>query len=102
MIALRLTNSSDRGKVETARPDDVGALSGMLPALRTGEGMVLGEAMPIASRIQFFKARKRPVADDQDMPTAWQQPRPEPLHYSAALDNWRHQTDVSGMEEEDA
>jgi hypothetical protein len=102
MIALRLTNSADRGKVEAAMPDDLGTLSGMLPALRTGEGMVLGEAMPIPSRIQFFKARKRPVGDDPDMPAAWQQLRPQPGQYGAALNNWRHQTDVSGMEEDDA
>lgn len=102
MIALRLTNSSDRGKVEAAMPDDLGALSGMLPALRTGEGMVLGEAMPIPSRIQFFKARKRPVGDDPDMPAAWRQPRPEQAHYGAALRNWRHQTNVAGTGEGDA
>lgn len=102
MIALRLTNSADRSKVESAMPDDLGALSGMLPALRTGEGMVLGEAMPIPSRIQFFKARKRPQGDDPDMPDAWRRPRPDPAHYKRALDNWRHQTDVTDEEADDA
>jgi len=102
LIALRLTNSADRGKVESAMPDDLGPLSGMLPALRTGEGMVLGEAMPIPSRIQFFKARKRPIGDDPDVPQAWQQPRPDGTQYKMALENWRHQADVSGPEEEDA
>ena len=102
LIALRLTNSADRGKVESAMPDDLGPLSGMLPALRTGEGMVLGEAMPIPSRIQFFKARKRPIGDDPDVPQAWQQPRPDGTQYKMALENWRHQADISGPEEEDA
>lgn len=102
MIALRLTNASDRGKVEGTMPDDLGALAGMLPALRTGEGIVLGEAMPIPSRIQFFRARKRPVGDDPDMPDAWRRPRPDQLHYGAALRNWRHQTNVTGSGEEDA
>jgi hypothetical protein len=102
MIALRLTNSADRAKVEAAMPDDLGALSGMLPALRTGEGMVLGEAMPIPSRIQFFKARKRPRGDDPEMPQAWREPRPDGTHYQSALNNWRHQTDVTGKEEDDA
>jgi hypothetical protein len=93
MIALRLTNSLDRAKVEAAMPDDLGALSGMLPALRTGEGMVLGEAMPIPSRIQFFKARKRPRGDDSNMPDAWREPRPDGGHYASALNNGRHQAD---------
>lgn len=95
MIALRLTNSADRAKVEAAMPDDLGALSGMLPALRTGEGMVLGEAMPIPSRIQFFKARKRPRGDDPNMPDAWREPRPDGAHYESALNNWRHQAGVT-------
>ena len=98
MIALRLTNSADRAKVEAAMPDDLGPLSGMLPALRTGEGLVLGEAMPIPSRIQFFKARRRPRGDDPDMPEAWRRPRPDPVHYKSALNNWRHQADVTGKD----
>lgn len=96
MIALRLTNSADRAKVEAAMPDDLGALSGMLPALRTGEGLVLGEAMPIPSRIQFFKARKRPRGDDPEMPEVWRNPRPDSAKYSDALNNWRNQDDVTG------
>ncbi len=95
MIALRLTNSADRTKVEGAMPDDLGALSGMLPALRTGEGIVLGEAMPIPSRIQFFKARKRPRGDDPEMPEAWRKKRPNADQYKSALNNWRHQTDMT-------
>lgn len=102
MIALRLTNSGDRTKVEAAMPDDLGALSGMLPALRTGEGMVLGEAMPIPSRIRFFKARRRPRGDDPEMPQAWRKPRPGVADYQNALNNWRHQTNVTRKEKENA
>jgi len=102
MIALRLTNSADRTKVESAMPDDLGSLSGMLPALRTGEGIVLGEAMPIPSRIQFFKARKRPRGDDPEMPEAWRQERPNSNQYETALKNWRHQADMTEKETSDA
>lgn len=102
MIALRLTNTVDRTKVEGTMPDDLGALSGMLPALRTGEGIVLGEAMPIPSRIQFFKARKRPRGDDPEMPEAWRKDRPNCNQYKAALNNWRHQTDIARKESNDA
>ena len=102
MISLRLTNSADRSRVEAAMPDDLGAMAGMLPALRTGEGFVVGEAMPIPSRIQFFKARKRPRGDDPSMPEAWRVPRPDSSDYARALKNWRHQADVSGREAGDA
>ncbi|MCP4603485.1 MAG: ATP-binding protein [Proteobacteria bacterium] len=102
MIALRLTNSADRTKVEGAMPDDLGALSGMLPALRTGEGIVLGEAMPIPSRIRFFRARTRPRGDDPEMPEAWRNARPSGDHYRAALNNWRHQTAIARKDTNDA
>ena len=74
----------------------------MLPALRTGEGLVLGEAMPIPSRIQFFKARKRPKGNAPEMPEAWRKPRPEAKYYESALNNWRHRRDVAGKEQADA
>ena len=102
MIALRLTNSADRSEVESALPNDLGTLAGMLPALRTGEGLVLGEAMPIPSRIQFFKARKRPKGNAPEMPEAWRKPRPEAKYYESALNNWRHRRDVAGKEQADA
>ena len=102
MIALRLTNRADREKVEAAMPDDLGALTGMLPALRTGEGVVIGEAMPIPSRIEFFRARVRPRGDDPEMPEAWRQTRPDGTNYGAALKNWRHQADATGVGDDDA
>lgn len=102
MIALRLTNSADRTEVESAMPDDLGALASMLPGLRTGEGIVIGEAMPIPSRIQFFKARKRPRGDDPDIPEAWRKQRPVGAHYKSALNNWRHQKIVKGKDENNA
>ena len=83
-------------------PDDLGALSGMLPSLRTGEGIVIGEAMPIPSRIQFFKARNRPIGDDPDMPDAWRKVRPDGADYRQAVANWRHQADVADDEVDDA
>ena len=95
MIALRLSNQQDRAKVQNALPDDIGALSAMLPALRTGEGVVVGEAMPIPSRIRFFRASRKPIGDDPRMPQAWREQRPDPAGYAQALANWRRQSATS-------
>ena len=98
MIALRLTNSADRMKVQAALPDDLGSLTGLLPSLRTGEGLVVGEAMPIPSRIRFARAANKPKGDDPDMPKAWQQQqRPDPSLYSQAIANWRWQSCSRGL-----
>ena len=71
MIALRLTNSADRSKVMSAMPDDLGNIAAMLPSLRTGEGLVIGETMPIPSRILFRRAVNKPVGDDANLGSAW-------------------------------
>lgn len=93
MIALRLTNSSDRGKVSAAVPDDLGGLVEQLPSLRTGEGIFLGEAMPIPSRVRVRKARQKPVGEDPKLPDVWQVPnRPDGHLYTQALANWRAQS----------
>lgn len=98
MIALRMTNSADRAKVEAAMPDDLGALSSLLPSLRTGEGLVIGEAMPIPSRIQFYRAANKPFGDDPDVAIAWSKERPDGTTYKDALNNWRRQSNIPEKE----
>jgi hypothetical protein len=93
MIALRLTNTADRAKVAAALPDDLGGLADLLPSLRTGEGLFLGEAMAIPSRVRVRKALKKPVGDDPKLPDTWQNTeRPAGLLYTQALANWRAQS----------
>jgi len=97
LIALRLTNASDRSKVAATVPDDLGGLVDLLPSLRTGEGVFLGEIMPIPSRVRVRKAREKPVGDDPKLPEAWQTaPRPDASLYTNALSNWRAQSTSAG------
>ena len=93
LIALRLTNTSDRSKVAATVPDDLGGLVDLLPSLRTGEGIFIGEIMPIPSRVRIRKARQKPIGDDPKLPETWQRsPRPDSALYTHALSNWRAQT----------
>jgi DNA helicase HerA-like ATPase len=92
MIALRVTNGADRGAVNATVPDDLGGLVALLPSLRTGEGLVLGEALQIPSRVRIDRAPERPVGDDPKLPDVWLRPRPDPAGYADALGAWRAQT----------
>ena len=93
MIALRLTNATDRAAVDRALPDDLGNLAAVLPSLRTGEALVVGEAMPIPSRIRFRRAARKPKGDDADVGARWRRAdRPDPKHYRVAVENWRRQS----------
>jgi DNA helicase HerA-like ATPase len=98
LIALRLTNSADRGKVAAAVPDDLGGLIEQLPSLRTGEGIFVGEVMPIPSRVRVRKAKEKPVGDDPKLPEVWQTAnRPDGRLYSRALAKWRAQSTSDTM-----
>jgi hypothetical protein len=65
----------------------------MLPALRTGEGLFLGEALPIPSRIRIRRAVNKPIGDDPKVVEGWSKtPRPGKDNYIEAVENWRKQS----------
>jgi uncharacterized protein len=93
MIALRVTNPSDRAAVAGMVSDDLGGLAELLPSLRTGEALVLGDALQVPSRIRVTKAPRKPVGDDPPLPGAWMKsPRPDQSGYADAVKNWRYQS----------
>ncbi|MBX3576382.1 MAG: ATP-binding protein [Rhizobiaceae bacterium] len=103
LIALRLTNSADRAKVAAAVPDDLGGLVEQLPSLRTGEGIFLGEVMPIPSRVRVRKAKQKPVGDDPMLPDVWQvAERPDGASYSRALAKWRAQSTSAEIDDNES
>lgn len=96
MIALRLTNQADRSRVTSTMPDDLANLAALLPSLRTGEALIIGEAIPIPSRVRIPMATNKLVGSDPDLAHGWiDQPRPSGEHYTTALANWRAQTGVA-------
>lgn len=93
MVALRTANTADRQRVAAALPDELGNLSGLVPALRTGEALIVGEAMRIPTRVRIRRARNKPVGNDPDLPAAWEAgKRPDIDAYRQAVANWRAQT----------
>lgn len=66
VIALRLTNDSDRTQVTSCASDNLKGLFSMLPVLRTGEALIVGEAvnMPIRAVIDRPPEGRRPDSDD--------------------------------------
>jgi hypothetical protein len=66
VIALRLTNDADRAQVTSCASDNLKSLFSMLPILRTGEALIVGEAvnMPIRALIDRPAEGRRPDSDD--------------------------------------
>ena len=65
-FALRLSNASDRSHITSTLSDNLDGLTGMLPILRTGEAIILGEAvkLPMRTTIEAPKKNRRPDSQD--------------------------------------
>jgi uncharacterized protein len=97
LFAMRLSNPSDRAHVMGSVTDNLEGLLTMLPVLRTGEAIVLGEAvhLPVRTQLEPPPANRRPdsadplVFDDHG-PGGWNRRR-DPSDYGEVVTIWRRQ-----------
>lgn len=66
IIAMRLANEIDRGQVTGAAADNLKGLFDMLPILRTGEAIVVGEAVSLPMRTLIDPPAKNRWPDSRD------------------------------------
>ena len=104
LFAMRLANDTDRGHITGAASDNLKGLFDMLPVLRTGEAIIVGEAvsLPVRTLITPPPLNRRPDSvdprvivrfdpnDGYDGPGGWGQPR-DPADYAAMVRQWRQQ-----------
>lgn len=104
IFAMRLANDTDRGHITSAASDNLKGLFEMLPVLRTGEAIIVGEAvsLPVRTLISPPAKDKRPdsvdprvvvrgnMNDGFDGPAGWSQQR-DPSDYAAMVRQWRTQ-----------
>lgn len=97
-------NAPDRAHVTSAATENLEGLFDMLPVLRTGEVVVVGEAvnLPIRAVVEPPTQDKRPDSDDPRVvvaevpgegfegPGGWNQRR-DPSDYAEVLQLWRAQ-----------
>ncbi len=104
-FALRLANTVDRGHITSAVTDNLEGLTSMLPILRTGEAIILGEAvkLPMRTLIDPPPKDRRPDSqdpiiydehggDDSMHPGGWGIKMEENPNYAEFLETWRAQT----------
>ncbi len=92
-ISLRLSNPADRARVKGTMPDGLASLMDMLPALRTGEAIITGEAasLPMRSRIFLPPEDKRPNSEDPQVAERWSIKRIAE-DYGQVIVSWRAQS----------
>lgn len=98
-FSLRLSNPEDQGRIKATVPDALGGLMDLLPALRTGEAIVLGEAIQIPSRIRLPLIEPRPKSDDPEPAKRWQEQRVENPPHAKAITAWRRQRMAAQLED---
>lgn len=103
-FALRLANTTDRGHITSAVTDNLEGLTSMLPILRTGEAIILGEAvkLPMRTLIDAPPKDRRPdsqdpiIYDEQNLedsvhPGGWGIKMEENPNYEEFVETWRAQ-----------
>ncbi len=104
-IAMRLANNLDRGHVTGTASDNLKGLFEMLPILRTGEAIIVGEAvsLPIRTLIKPPPSDRKPDSTDPkvachgskesgfESPGGWNQKR-ENENYEPMIYQWRIQS----------
>lgn len=99
IIALRLSNATDRGHVISAASDNLAGVLSLLPVLRTGEAIVVGEAVPLPMRVLVELPRDLPESTDPTLvgdgqPGGWDR-RQEVADYEDVIIRWRSQDAAS-------
>jgi energy-coupling factor transporter ATP-binding protein EcfA2 len=72
-IAMRLTNPDDQAYVRKLVPDALSGLMDMLPSLRTGEALVLGDCVALPTRVMIDCPEPRPMSSDVEYARWWSQ-----------------------------
>ncbi len=91
-ISLRLTNSKDQSIIKSSSPDNLNSLIDLLPSLRTGEAIIVGEAITIPSRVRIKLNNPRPTSDDPELVKAWNKDhQPNPENYKTVVKKIREQ-----------
>lgn len=106
-FALRLSNALDRGHITSAMSDNLDGLTGMLPILRTGEAIILGEAvkLPMRTTIEAPPKNRRPdsqdpiIYDEVDLkesqnPGGWGIAMEKEPNYEELIETWRSQNPI--------
>ena len=72
-IILRLLNPTDQAYIRRLVPDSFSGLDSVVPLLRQGEAIVIGDAIPIPQRVQIDFPQPTPHSMDVKFFDKWKQ-----------------------------
>ncbi|MGQ9707951.1 MAG: helicase HerA domain-containing protein [bacterium] len=87
-IAMRLTNPEDQNYIRRLVPDSLAGLLNMLPALQTGEALILGEAVAIPTRMTVDMPDPKPASSEVKY-AKWWSDGPVEIDFDRIVKRWR-------------
>lgn len=90
-IAMRLTNPEDQNVIRRLFPDNLGDFAEMLPILDVGEGLVVGDASLLPSRVVLDKPRIQPNSSTVDFWDKWSEDKKSSPSWDKAVKALRQQ-----------
>ena len=86
-IAMRLTNPDDQNYVKKLLPDTLGGLTDNLSVLRTGEALLIGDAIEIPSIVQIDRCKPEPSSSDIKYMEKWSKQWFN-VNFDEIINNW--------------
>ena len=87
-ITMRLTNPNDQNYVKRLLPDTMGQLIDKMPTLKSGECLLIGDAVIIPSIVKIEECNPKPSSNDIPYLELWKEEWYD-LDIQAIVDNWR-------------
>lgn len=87
-IAMRLTNPDDQAYVKKLLPDTSGDLISSLPALQSGEALLIGDSVALPSMVIIDKCTKKPSSTDIEFLKEWGKPW-QSIDFPGVTEAWK-------------
>jgi DNA helicase HerA-like ATPase len=86
-VIMRLINPTDVEYISRLVPDSFTGLEAVIPLLRQGEALIVGDAIPIPQRVQIDFPNPTPQSTDVRFFDKWQQPG-EKVDAEEVMESW--------------
>lgn len=97
-VVLRLTNPVDQNYVRKLVPDTFVGLVDVLPSLRQGEALVVGDALPMPLRVQVDFPNPEPESGDIKFFDKWKQSEAKTYIQDVVQRWWKQERKAAGAE----
>lgn len=87
-VAMRLTNPEDQGYVKRLLPDSLGAMTDILPTLKSGEALLIGDAIVMPSLVQIDRCNPEPSSSDIPYFQLWKQSWKD-VDMASLIERWK-------------